>query len=149
MSIEIAIQQQENGLIKPFSLEDMEQLKDFKPNQILRAKISGIRKDRSVIQNAMLHACIKCVADNTNDEQWNDPAKTKIQLKHLLHFYKSTVVLPNGSIHFELASFSFKNLSQIEANKIFDRAWPILAKKIGLTVDELLENSEKHYKNIR
>ena len=138
--IEIAIQQQKNGLIRPFSPEDAKALKNFKPNQILRAKISGIRKERSVEQNAMLHACIALVSDNASDTNWNTPEKVKIQLKHALHFYKATVVLPNGSIHFELDSFAFKNLSQIDANRVCDRSWPILAKHIGVTVDELLKN---------
>jgi hypothetical protein len=142
--IEIAIQQQHNGLLKPFAIEDSEALKNFKPNQILRAKITGIRKERSVRQNAMLHACIKCVADNTEDKQWDTPEKVKIQLKHALHFYKATVVLPDGSIHFELDSFAFKNLSQMDANKICDRSWLILAKKIGITTEILLANAERY-----
>ena len=144
--IEIAIQQTPDGNLKPYSREDAEELKNFKPYQILRAKITGVAKDRSVPQNAMLHACVRFVADNTDDIQWNDPAKTKIQLKHLLHYYKTTVVLPDGSIHFELDSFSFARLKQMKANKIFDRAWPFLAKKIGITVDNLLKNADKHYR---
>lgn len=142
--IEIALQLTPDGTIKPFSKEDSEALKIFKPYQILRAKLSGIKKERSVPQLRMLHACLRTVAENTEDIQWNDPVKVKIQLKHLLHFYKSTIVLPDGSIHFELDSFSFANLNQIEANKVFDRAWPILAKKIGITVDKLLENAENN-----
>lgn len=141
--IEIAVQHQ-NGLLRPFSPEDAGALKNFKPNQILRARVSGIKKERSVPQNAMLHACIKLVADNTEDQHWNTPEKVKIQLKHALHFYKSTVVLPDGSIHFELASFAFKNLSQMDANKVCDRSWPILAGKIGISVDTLLKNAERH-----
>jgi len=139
--IEIAMQYKNNSL-HPFSKEDAEQLKAFKPNQILRGKISGIRKERSVPQLRLLHACLNTVAENTDDKQWDTPEKTKIQLKHALHFYKATVVLPDGSIHFELASFSFANLSHMDANKIFDRSFPILAKKIGIAVDELLINSE-------
>jgi len=143
--IEIAIQAQQNGTLKPFSREDAEALKNFKPNQILRAKISGVRKQRSVPQNRMLHACLRCVADNTTDTHWNSIEKAKIQLKHALHFYKATVVLPDGSIHFELDSFAFDNLSQMDANKVCDRSWPILADKLGVKVEELLENSERHY----
>ena len=139
--IEIAIQPLPNGLLKPFAPEHAEALKNFKPNQILRAKITGVKKERSVRQNALLHACIKLVADNTPDKQWNTPAKVKIQLKHALQFFKTTVVLPNGEIHFELASFSFKNLSQVDANKICDRSWSILAKKIGVSEQELLANA--------
>ena len=139
--IEIALQLKNKNLC-PFSKEDAEQLKSFKPNQVLRGKISGIRKERSVPQLRLLHACLNTVAENTEDIQWNTPVKVKIQLKHALHFYKSTVVLPDGSIHFELDSFAFANLSHIDANKVFDRSFPILASKIGISTEELLENSE-------
>ena len=140
--IKIAMQVNKYYGLDPFSGESKDLIKNYHVNQIVKVKISGVRKERSVIQSNMLHACIKTVAENTNDPQWDHPEKVKIQLKHLLHFYKSTIVLPDGSIHFELDSFAFANLGQVEANKIFDRAWPILAKKIGITVDELLKNSE-------
>ncbi len=139
--IEIATQNINNTL-KPFSQEDKEALQHFKPNQILKCKVSGIRKERSVPQLRLLHACLRTVSENTDDPQWDSVEKAKIQLKHILHFFKSTVVLPNGSIHFELDSFSFANLSQIDANKVCDRSFPILAKKIGVTTKELLANAQ-------
>jgi len=132
-----------NSLV-PFSEESRELLKTFKINQIVKAKISGIRKEASVPQFRMFHACMRTVADNTSDIQWNDLIKVKVQLKHLLNFYKSTVVLPDGSIHFELDSFAFSNYSKVFKEKIIDRSLPILAKKIGITVDELLINCERY-----
>ena len=141
--IEIAVQYK-NGILSPFSKEDAEQLKIFKPNQLLRSKISGIKKERSVIQLRMFWACCRTIAENTEDENWNTPEKVCIQIKLALKFFKSVIVTPEGSIHFDLDSISFENLGQIEANKIFDRSWPLMAKKISITVDKLLENAEQN-----
>ena len=140
--IEIALQLSQDGDLKPFSQEDKELLKNYLPNQILKAKVSGIQKERSVIQLRMFWACCRTVASNTEDSNWNTPEKVCIQVKIALKFFKSVVVIDDGSIHFDLDSISFKNLKQIEANKVFDRSWSIMSKKIGITVDELLKNAE-------
>ncbi len=126
----------------PATIEAMEQIKNYKPNQIVQAKISGIQKQRSVRQLRLFWACCRTVSDNTRDEQWNNPEKVSIQVKLALKFFKAVVVAPDGHIHFELDSISFKNLRQIEANKIFDRSWPVMAGHIGVSVDDLLRNSE-------
>lgn len=142
--INISIQQQPDGTLKPFSKEDSEALKAYKPNQILQAKISGIRKERSVIQLRLFWACCRTIADNTEDENWNTPEKVCLQVKIALKFFKTIVVGPDGKIHFEPDSISFENLSQVNANKIFDRGWTVMAKQIGISVEELLQNAEKH-----
>ena len=130
--------------LAPFSQEAKDLIRSYRPNQIVKAKISGIRKEASVPQFRMFHACMRTIADNTSDSQWNDLVKVKVQLKHLLNFFKSTVVLPDGSIHFELDSFAFSNYSKVFKEKIIERSLPILAKKIGITVDELLVNCERY-----
>lgn len=139
--IEIDLQLQ-NGKLCPFSQEATELLRNFKPNQVVRGKISGVKKERSVPQLRMFWACCRTVAENTEDPEWNHPEKVCIQVKHALKFYKSIVVLPDGSVHFELDSISFANLPQCEANQFFDRAWPVMADHIGCTVPELLENAQ-------
>jgi len=141
--VEIATQKR-NGVLVPFSKEDQDALKNYQDNQILKAKVTGIRKERSVPQLRLFWACCRTVADNTEDPQWNDPDKVCIQVKLALKFFKKVIVTPDGSIHFDLDSISFKNLGQIEANKIFDRAWPVMAKKLGITEQELLENAERY-----
>lgn len=129
----------------PYSAEAKDLLSDLKPNQIVRGKITGVKKPRSVKQLRMFWACCRTVADNTEDQNWNTPEKVCIQVKLALRFYKEIVVLPDGSIHFELDSISFDNLGQVEANKIFDRSWPVMAKHIGVSADELLNNAKRYY----
>ncbi|RLB87959.1 MAG: hypothetical protein DRH26_14525 [Deltaproteobacteria bacterium] len=126
----------------PFSPEAKDLLKNFKPNQIVKVKVSGVKKERSVIQLRLFWACCRTVADNTEDESWNTPDKVCIQIKIALKFFKSIIVTPDNHVHFDLDSISFENLSQVNANKIFDRSWPIMAKKIGVSVDTLLQNAE-------
>ncbi len=136
--------QLKSGQLVPFSEESKTLLKDLQENQVVKAKITGIRKPRSVRQLRMFWACCRTVSDNTEDENWNNPDKVCIQIKLALQFYKHVVVAPSGSVHFELGSISFENLSQVMANNIFDRAWKIMAKKIGVSVDDLLANAERY-----
>ena len=139
--IEVDLQYINHALV-PFSAEAKQLLSDLKPNQLVRAKISGIRKPRSVRQLRLFWACCRTVAENTEDPNWDSAEKVCIQVKLALRFYKEIIVAPDGQIHFELASISFANLSQCDANRIFDRAWPIMAAHIGVKVEELLENAE-------
>jgi len=144
MGIKVACQIR-NGIPHPFSEEAREELSRFKENQIISGVFTGIMKERSVPQHRLFFACMRAVADNTDDSEWSDVDKVKIQLKHLLRFYKSIHVLPCGTVHCELGSFSFSNLNQIHANKIVDRSLPILAKKIGLSEQELVKNAQEYY----
>lgn len=143
--IEIAVQQQ-NSTLKPFSPEDAEALKNFKPNQILRAKVSGIRKVRSVPQLRLFFACCRTVVDNTEDPNWNNVDKVKNQVKIALQFIdlNKSIVDEKGIFHPHYRSICFAELGHLEANNFFDRAWPILAKKIGVSVDDLLRNAERY-----
>jgi len=47
----------------PYSDEDMEEAKVYKPNQILRAKLKGTRKERSLQQLKWVHVMFRIVAD--------------------------------------------------------------------------------------
>jgi hypothetical protein len=52
--------------------------------------------------------------------------------------------LVKGITYVELRSISYAELSHIEACNFFDRAFPIMAKMIGVTTEKLLENAEKN-----
>lgn len=137
--------QKKNGAFHPFSKEDEEAIKDYKENQIVGATLTGVRKPRSVKQLRLFWACCRTVSNNTYDQNWNTPEKVCIQIKLALKFFTGAVVTPEGNVHFLLASIAFDNLNQVMANNIFDQSWNIMAKKIGVTVDELLINSERNY----
>jgi len=132
--------QKRNGLAVPYLDSDAEKWSEFKENQLTRHKVSGTTKERSYQQLKMLHACLKIVAENTEDKNWNTPEKAKLSLKVALHFIDPGVVIvdPQGNVHFKYRSFGYDDLQHMEACKLFDRAWPILAGVIGVTEDELL-----------
>jgi len=141
--IKIVFQKRGNTLT-PFSQEDTEKLSRFKNRQIVTGSISGTTKERSLRQLRLFFACCRTIVENTQDVNWDNVDKVKNQIKVKLQFIdlnKSTVV--NNVFYPHYRSISFEELKFMEANTFFDRAFPIMAKKIGITVDELLENAER------
>ncbi len=141
--IEIPMQIKPDYSMVPATLEAMESLKNYKPNQIVKAKISGIQKERSVRQLGLFFACCKTVVDNTEDVQWDNVDKVLNQVKIALQFVdlNKSIVDAKGVFHPHYRSISFRNLKHLAACNFFDQAWPILAGQIGVTVDDLLRNS--------
>lgn len=139
---EIALQKR-NGALHPFTDEDAAKLAEFYDNQPLKAKITGTRKERSWQQLKMLHSCIKTVSDNTDNPNWNTPEKAKFSLKIELDYINrdTLVVDKKGNVKVQYRSFGYDDLPHAEACHLFDRAWPILAGVIGVSVDELLAES--------
>ena len=141
--IEIAAQIR-NGIPHPFSQEDVEALKEYKENQIIRMKTYGVQKERSYQQLKLLHAVLRTVVANTEHPNWNSLEKAKHSLKVALHYVNEGVVAVDkqGTVHFSFRSFGYADLPHMEATRVFQRSWPILAKVIGVSEDELLENVE-------
>jgi len=132
--------QKRNGAPVPFTDEDAEKWSEYAENQVTQHKVAGSRKQRSWQQLKMLHACLKTVAENTEDPNWNTPEKAKFSLKVALEYVnRDTIIVdPKGNIHVQYRSFGYDDLPHMEANKLFDRAWPILASVVGITEEELL-----------
>ncbi len=142
--IEIAAQLQ-NGIWRPYSPADLELSKNYKENQICRAKITGVQKPRSVEQLALYWVCCNMVAANTENEHFDTPEKVDHQLKIALQYIKGHIVIGN-SIHVMTGSISFKNLGHLGACNYFDRAFPLMAKWMGISVDELTNNGNRYYR---
>ena len=133
-----------NGLPTLFSAEDKEKWDGYQDNQIVRAKITGIKKPRSYIQLKLYWTLCNTVADNTDDPMWNTKSKVDFQCRVGCHFVERDliVVKKDGSIAFQYKSIAFANLGHIEATNYFERAFDLMAKKLGVTVDKLMEYSE-------
>jgi len=140
---ELICQIKHNDLL-PYSPEDKEVLSNFHENQLVRVKIYGTTKQRSLEQLRMFWACCRTVAENTEDPAWSTKSKVCFQVKVALHFVDPNMIAvrPDGTVVFQYRSISFRELKHIEANRIFDRSWEVMATKIGITVEKLLENSE-------
>jgi len=132
--------------LKPYSEEDGKKLSEYKENQLVRTKIYnvGAKKERSVSQLGLLHACFKLVADNTNKPNLNTPDKVKFEAKVFTDFRNPNIcsVRQDGTVQFKYRSFSFENLGHMEACNIFDRCFEFMAKILKITPKELIEEAK-------
>jgi len=134
-----------NDTAIPFSQEDKAIWDEFKTNQLIKAKIYGVSKERSYRQLKLFFGCCRTVMANTEDPHWDSEDKVAFQVKVSLQFVdmEKTIVDAKGNIHLYYRSISYAELPHMAACNFFDRAFKVLAKKIGITVDELLKNTEE------
>jgi len=144
--IEIATQLTQNKTLIPFSQEDKDLLGNYHPNQILKAKISGVQKERSIRQMGTYFACCNYVSDNIREDdperlEWDSKEKVDKKIRMALHFVDDSLTLThNGTTIFHYRSIAFKNLKHIEACGYFKEAIPLLAMRIGLDEMTLVSN---------
>ena len=130
----------QNGQFVPYSEVDKDIVKEYKQNEIVKLKITGVQKPRSVKQLGTYFAACKLLSENTDDPKWNDYKKVDWQLRNRLQFYDYDLTLViNGNVQFKVRSISFKNLKHAEACNYFDRAFELMAKFLGVDVDSFLE----------
>ena len=128
----------------PESVEDAEILSDFSNNQVVRVKVYGTNKQRSVKQLGLYWACCRLMADNINNQHFNNKDKVNNQIRVALEFIdlNKSIVDKRGTFHPHYRSISFKSLKHLEACNYFDRAFELMAKGLKITVDELVEEAK-------
>jgi len=129
--------------LKPVSDEDKEKLKAFIPNQVVKLKVSGTRKQRSVVQNAWMHSIFKTVAENTDDPDWKTPELVKRNVKMAMKFFKDDIIVHKNKVWFELRSFAFDKMEHNEANRVYEEAKEICAKKLNVKPEDLEAESKQ------
>ena len=139
----VFLQMKGHAMLAPATEQDAELLRGFLPNQILKAKLSGTLKARSVIQNSWIHVIFKLVADNDTDPEWDTPEKVKRSVKLAMRFFKDDVSVIGNKVYFELRSFNFTEMSQDEANRVYTEARDICAARIGVDPETLQVNAER------
>jgi len=141
--IKLHYQIQGNGTLKPQSELDADTLfENYKLNQPVSVQITGGSSARSVPESNLFHSCCKLVAENTEDDQWNSTDKAKIQCKMLLKFFKEEIWVDDGGVHFVLDTLRFDKTNQVRSHKFIEQALDILARKIGLTREELVKEAK-------
>ena len=129
-----------DGILYPHSDIDKEEVSELKQFQIIRAKITGVRKPRSYKQLKAYWACCKTVSDNTENEQWNTREKVDLQIRMRTQFFDlSRTIICEERVVFCPRSINYKNLRHMESCRYFDRAFEIMAKFLEVTVEELLK----------
>ena len=130
-----------NNTLHPFGETDYEILREFKPNSILRVKLSGVKKPRSYLQLKLYWSACNLVAENTEDPHWNTKDKVDFQCRVHTHFVDPdcVVVKPDKTVAFKYRSISFANLGHIEACNYFDQAFRVMAKFLMVPVDTFMQ----------
>jgi len=129
--------------MRSFSPEDELVWQEYKPHQVIRAKTSGAKKPRSYQQLKLFWACCRSAADNARDESWDNQDKVANQIKIRLQFIDmNKSVFVDGKFFPHFRSIAFKNLSHMDACRFFDRAFEVMAKYLGCSVDDLMVNAE-------
>ena len=130
--------------LAPFSEEDAEQVRSLCGDRPIRARLTGAAHPRSLRQLRLYWACCRAVAANTDDPNWATPEMVHAQIRYALRWVDmaDVTVFPDGRVHFPLRSISFAELPHMEACRYFERAWPVLAGKLGVTEEQLLGEAE-------
>ena len=138
----------------PVSPEDQEKANTFPENKFLKCIVTGTTKARSIIQLNTFFACCKYVADNvkeydlnhpkyTDGSYWNTKKKVAFQCKVAIHFVDdSQTIVYKNEIRFHYRSISVDNLKHLEACKFFDRAFELLALRIGVNTETLVNEAK-------
>lgn len=152
--METLICQNTDDVLIPYSIEDKERLNNFKKNQLLKVVVTGTTKQRSIVQMNTFFACCKFIADNVQEydlnhpkyndgNYWNTKDKVAFQCKVALHFVDdSKTIVYKNEIRFHYRSIAVDELKHLEACRFFDRAFELLALRIGVNEETLVNNAK-------
>lgn len=133
--------QRKGKALYPFSKEDEEKIMEYTENQIINGNLTGVKIPRSYEQLKLYFACCQKVSENINEkdsdaDKWQTKEDVDRMCRVMCRFIKDPIV-SKGVVYIELRSVSYDQLSHLKACNYFDRALAIMAKKIGVEVDEL------------
>ena len=134
--------QRKGIVLYPFSKEDEEIIREYPENQIIKAKLSGVTIPRSYEQLKLYFICCQKVAENTDDPSWNTKENVDFQCRIACRIIDKMLVV-DGIVNVIPGSIGYDKLSHLKACNYFDRAFEIMAKKIGVTVDELTNEAKQ------
>lgn len=132
-----------NGKLIPASGEYADELKAYKDNQFVRCVITGSRKARSVRQHRYAMWMIRFVSESDDDLDWNSFEGAKRQIKMIMKFFKDDVVVHGNKVYFELRSFSFTTMPQMEADRIYNDVKLICSQRLGCDPADLEANAKR------
>ena len=125
----------------PYGDESIETAKEYKPNQIVRNKVIGVRKQRSLIQLNLYWATCGYVGMNMEHKRWDTKKKVDFGCRVELDFRDHDVIAirPDGEIAFKYMSIAVPNLPHIEACNYFGRAFDVMGGVIGMDVEDMIQ----------
>jgi len=148
--IEIVFRHTRSG-VEPYSEEDAELLKGFIPGQIVKHRLSAIRKPRSYEQLKTYFAACQLLSENVDSPDWDTKEKVDFQIRCELRWIKGYIKTSNGVWCIMPKSISYAELPHLTACKYFDRAFLLIANYLRMTVEELIAKVKErcgHNRNI-
>jgi len=131
----------------PYTDEDKDNTKGYKINQHVTMNVAGSRKQRSIEQLNTYWACCGVVAEMKSDhteilskEDIDFETKTEVAKKNPSLIKRFRLI--NDIVYIEPISIALANMKHLEACKYFDKAFPIMADSVGLTVEKLIAEAK-------
>lgn len=146
MATKLLLQKTESGLLAPFAEPDQDILKDYSINQTLQAELTGTRKHRSLDQLGTYWRLCKLMSDNSSRPEFATAQLVDWRLRNALQFYDTSftyVDVKTGQVNFKVRSISYKNLNHAEACGYFERAFDMISKAMGVSLDVLIDKSKR------
>jgi hypothetical protein len=123
---------------------------EYKINELVKVKTFhvGAKKEPSVEQNGLMHACFKLVADNT--ERFQNLEQVKFAFKVDIHFVHEDRVHVDkkGMVHFEYRSFGFAELGHMERCNVFERGFDWCASVLSITKEQLIKEAKSRMHHV-
>lgn len=132
----------------PYSDEDRESAKEFKVNQIVKNKVYGATKERSLVQLHTYWQVCKYIAQLLSDHEVQHTkddidfeVKIQVAKKHpsMIRRFKSV----SGIVYMEPISISFANMKHIQACDYFNLAFKEMEKMTQIDKDLLIEQAKE------
>jgi len=127
----------------PFSQEDVEELKNYYFNQVLKNRITGKLKERSLVQLRLYWGACRYLAKQLSDhnnllsaDDIDFDIKTRITKDNPSMIKQFKVI--SGITYIQPISIALPNMKHLEACKYFDKAFPLMGDMIGKTADEFI-----------
>ena len=137
--MKICLIKQDNQL-KPYYQSDMESFNNLKSNVVYMAEF---KRPRNPEHHKKIFALAKCVTTNLPESAiWSGKEPyALIKAIELQLGYVETMIKLSGEVLLIPESISFESWDQEKFAEFYSKAVPILAKMIGVTSEELENNS--------
>ena len=131
----------------PYTPHDLEEIKEYLPNQVLKAKLNGYKHPRSPKQIRFVHKLFEIVAENSPDPKLkNDAEYVKRWAKTSIKFFEDMIVV-DGVVYCPLRSLAFDKMGHKEATKVINKLANVCAEAIGISVDQIKRQAQRKMNN--
>mgnify|MGYP007100160928 CR=1 FL=1 len=132
--MKIGMVKQDNRLT-PLHDRDRDNIRKLKNNAVYEFEV---KQNRNLMHHRKFWAVLACVC--ANSERWTSPERLLLALKIKLGYFECVPGF-DGTEIVSPSSISFSDMDQDKFSSFYSAALPILAAEIGVTVEQLEQNS--------